>query len=386
MAGELRAPLVIVESPSEADPALRVPLVVTEDISEGVPNIRANYVMSDPVTEGSPNMRVAFVYQEAATEGYRNLRCCFLFVESLHPVAPEEYMSTEAFPGFGNSTGDPSVPAALDPFNSALPGLSYGVHKKPLFNTRVATAANLREDRLALAQYPVWEFEISYEFLSDVPRQVGYTSLKTIMGFFLQMGGRFDSWLFKDPDDYLSEMVEMATGDGVTTEYYFMRDVGGFLEPVGQVDTVNDIDIRLIVPEAHTVPASPGPYTVTVDEAANYESDVGVTLGGTPLTKVGGAPGNMQYSVNETTGVYTFNSNQDAENVIISYQYLVDPADYTVTMPNLIVFDSAIPEGSTLYGSFQYYFVCRFQEDQMDFEKFMDKLWNLNECSFRSIV
>jgi hypothetical protein len=63
----------------------------------------------------------------------------------------------------------------------------------------------------------------------------------------------------------------------------------------------------------------------------------------------------------------------------------VDPADYTITLPNSVVFDSA-PVSGEVTADFQFFYACRFLEDSLDFEKFADKLWNLQTMQFRSII
>lgn len=99
---------------------------------------------------------------------------------------------------------------------------------------------------------------------------------------------------------------------------------GGYVFPRGRSNVTVTYEAGYCVKdEAATVPATP--YQVTV--AAPYGSwgrDDGVTLAnGTPLAKVSGAPGAMQYSV--TDGVYTFNAAQASAAVLISYSYI--PAD-----------------------------------------------------------
>lgn len=290
---------------------IRVSYTINEAVSGGTPNVRTPYVLNEAIANGTPNVRASFVFNEAVANGYPNVRACFVFLEAICDNPVELPVSTDPFPGFGNSTADPSIPAGADPAGTNLPGLAFSVHKKPTFRTNIKEAASGYEVRNALMQYPRWDFELTYEFLED--RTGAESSLKTIMGFFLQRQGSFDSWLFKDPDDYLVEAGVIGTGDGVTTQYPFLRSMGGFFEKIGQVDTDNDINVYF-------------------------------------------------------DGV------------------LVDPADYTVTMPNLIVFDSAPAEDVEITADFQFFFACRFIEDQMDFEKFMDKLWALQTCEFRSII
>lgn len=75
--------------------------------------------------------------------------------------------------------------------------------------------------------------------------------------------------------------------------------------------------------EAQAVPASPGPYTVTADEAATFQQDLGVVYAatGVAFVRVTSAPTVGQYSVNESTGVYTFAAADEGEAVLLSYLY-----------------------------------------------------------------
>lgn len=281
-----------------------------QPVSAGYANVRLTVTFAEAAIDGYPNVRLSSTYVEAAHDGYPNIRASLIWVEALFPVTEEPAMPTTPFPGFGNSVADPAVPAGADPASTPLPGLTFSVHKKPIFNTKIDEAANGREFRTSYTEYPRWEFELEYEFLKD-PKE-GESSLKTIMGFYTDMQGPFTSWLFKDPDDYLCEGVVLGEGDDVTTEFYFRRYIGSRGEPVGQIDTANDINI--------------------------YADGV-----------------------------------------------LVPPADYTLYQ-NRVVFDSAPLDGVALTADFQFFFVCRFLDDDMDFEKFMDQLWNLRSCSFKSIL
>jgi len=62
---------------------------------------------------------------------------------------------------------------------------------------------------------------------------------------------------------------------------------------------------------------------VTVTNAANFLEDLGVQskTTGQPYTRVASAPVEGEYSVNEATGVYTFDSDENGNNVLISYLY-----------------------------------------------------------------
>jgi hypothetical protein len=77
--------------------------------------------------------------------------------------------------------------------------------------------------------------------------------------------------------------------------------------------------------EAASIPATPGPYTVTVTHAATFKEDLGVfyASNGKQLTRVASAPATGQYSVVETTGVYTFAAADQGLAVTFYYTYTV---------------------------------------------------------------
>lgn len=357
---------------------VRVPSVLVNSLAEGVSSVRVPSMFVAPLVGGFSSVRVPNMFVEPLVDGYSSVRLSLVGVQALFPVTEVPPVPTVAFPGFGNSASNPSIPAALDPFNSKLPGLSIEVRKVPLFNTKVHESSSLNETRTSYSEWPRWGFELSYEFLED--RTGAESSLKTIMGFFTDMQGSFMTWLFKDPDDYLVENGFMGEADAVTTRFYFRRYLGVRGEPVGVVDQANTIAVYRSIEEPRTVPSTPGPYTITVTNAAAFEQDLGV-LG---FTRVSGAPDEDQYSVNENTGVYTFNAANGGDVVTISYRYALDPSLYTVET-NYIVFDSAPVDGS-ISADFQFFYVCRFLEDQMEFDKFADKLWSLQTCEFKSVL
>ena len=67
------------------------------------------------------------------------------------------------------------------------------------------------------------------------------------------------------------------------------------------------------------IPASPGPYTITVYGAPTFTDDLGVysVTNSQAMTRVSSTPATNQYSV--SGGVYTFSSVDAGDNVIINY-------------------------------------------------------------------
>jgi hypothetical protein len=85
-----------------------------------------------------------------------------------------------------------------------LPGLTYTVLKTPGFDTLVMSAPNKYEVRIQQTINPIWTYTLIYDFLHDF-FWGGYSlvsELRTLMGFFNQMGGKALPFLLTDPDDY----------------------------------------------------------------------------------------------------------------------------------------------------------------------------------------
>lgn len=90
--------------------------------------------------------------------------------------------------------------------------------------------------------------------------------------------------------------------------------------------------------EPATIPATPGPYTVTVSHAADFVRHWAVRFAGKagrPMTRVfTGVPTAGQYSVVEATGVYTFAAADQGKPILISYQHKVTASGQTLVITN----------------------------------------------------
>jgi hypothetical protein len=149
----------------------------------------------------------------------------------------------EAALGAGEADGSSSVSGAgswtftPDVFPT-LPGLGWPVHRRPTFRTIVAKHPSGGDVRTPLRQFPLWEFEVAFEALAasaaGFPNLLA-NSLQTLMGFFLYKGGAQNTFLFIDADFNADTAVPLGVGDGTTTQFLFLRRVGGSIEPVSWV-------------------------------------------------------------------------------------------------------------------------------------------------------
>ena len=86
--------------------------------------------------------------------------------------------------------------------------------------------------------------------------------------------------------------------------------------------------------ESGTIPATP--YTITVANGATFHEDLGVLAVATGLyfTRVASAHATGQYSVNTTTGVYTFAAADTTLAVKINYSYTASSTGVTIALSN----------------------------------------------------
>jgi hypothetical protein len=207
------------------------------------------------------------------------------------------------------------------PDSSVLKGLGYSAKWSPeFFNAATETTATGADIDLALAQYPLHNFELTYNFLRSW-RGPGNTPLefKTLMGFWLMLGGTQGRFLFRNTDDCFVAAQQVGTGDGVTTVFGpIARTFGanGYAasEPVGVIDTTQPVIVR-----------------------------------------VGG--------------------NTQASGYMLS---TATPLDQTIT------FAAAPAAGLPITMDFAYFYYCKFAGNANTFEKFADRLWLLQKVSIKS--
>ena len=111
----------------------------------------------------------------------------------------------------------------------SLPGLAFPVVRVPTWKSNVMESASGREFRAGLMTYPRYKYQLKYEFLRDT---ASLTEMRTLLGFFNQVRGDFDTWLFTDPDDNSVTAQQFGTGNGATKTFQLVRTNGGFAEPV----------------------------------------------------------------------------------------------------------------------------------------------------------
>lgn len=207
-----------------------------------------------------------------------------------------------------------------------LPGLAFSSKWSPSFiNMKTATTASGADIDLGLAQYPLHDFELTYEFLRHGPiggaSTLAQLEFRTLMGFHLAIGGTLGRFLYRNPDDCRAWRNRIGTGDGTTTTFTITRTFGanGYFgtEPVGQIDTGSPINVYL---DGLSTPLSPS-----------------------------------QYSFNTAT-----------------------------PCANTITFVAPPGAGQSIELDMSYFYYCKLSDNSNTFEKFMDRLWKLSKVTLHS--
>jgi uncharacterized protein (TIGR02217 family) len=72
-----------------------------------------------------------------------------------------------------------------------------------------------------------------------------------------------------------------------------------------------------------------------------------------------------------------------ATNIYLNGTILV--SGWTLVQPNVLQFTTAPGSGVAITSDFSYGFICRFLDDQEDFENIMNGLWKVDSLKFRSV-
>jgi hypothetical protein len=147
-----------------------------------------------------------------------------------------------------------------------LKGLAFPEKWMPRFyNMATATSASGADIDLGLAEYPLHDFELNYQFLRD---SGGLTEFKTLMGFVLAIGGTKGRFRYQNPDDHLVTAQPIGIGDASTHNFVLVRSfgVGDYvsIEPVGYVDLAQAFHVYF-----DSVLQDPAGYLVDQTEPVN---------------------------------------------------------------------------------------------------------------------
>ena len=220
---------------------------------------------------------------------------------------------------------------ALPQFPTLL-GLAFPVIRRNMgFDVVKLQSISGVRSRYALRNAPMYQWEVSFEFLRDFApapvlttfsdgmtfsdgsefAQSIYAELQTFMGFYNSLLGAQSPFLYTDTADNTTGVNEViGTGDGSTQQFQLVRSFGGFTEPVY---------------------GSP---------AVKY-----LTVGGTLVT----------------TG-------------------------FTVSQTGVVSFVTAPAAGAVIAWQGTYQWLCQFDDDSIEFSNFMGGYWEAKSIKFSNLV
>ena len=209
-----------------------------------------------------------------------------------------------------------------------LAGIAFPVKKRPIFRTIVQETVSGKELRIALMSFPLWQFSLSFNVLRTAAALLEY---QTLQGFFNKLLGSFDTFLYTDPTDNSVTNEPFGTGDGVTKSFQLIRSLGGFLEPIQNVN---------------------GTPSVLIAGVVQIQAGVlNALLGAEPLLSINSAASN-KFAINST---------------------------------GLVTFQNAPAIGATLTWTGSFYYRCRMLQDEADFVNLGDQIWELQKLEFQSV-
>lgn len=209
-----------------------------------------------------------------------------------------------------------------------LPGVSIERSRNPIWDSIVQKTAAGRVLGLTSQTYPRWKYKLTFEFL----RSGAHQELEAIVGLFNRMRGRADTFLFFDEDDNATISQQIGVGDGATKSFQLLRGVGGFVEPIAEVQTIASLTVGGAVMNASLAECP--------DESPSLSLD------------------------------------------FLSGTYMVWENDYAYAGGGRVVFNTAPAVGLPIVWSGTYYHRCRFDNDEISFDRFLWKLWKTKSVDF----
>jgi len=110
-----------------------------------------------------------------------------------------------------------------------LAGLNLERTKTPEWKTVVHQSVNGKESRTAMMSFPIWNFQLTYNTLRTTKNN---NELSTVLGFYNQMQGSYDTFLYLDPDDSTATSQNIGIGNGTNKNFQLVRYMGNFIEPI----------------------------------------------------------------------------------------------------------------------------------------------------------
>ena len=223
---------------------------VAENLTLGDPNAKSSQVVTETLGLTSPNLFATQVVTEALAFTNPHLFATQAVAETLgftNPYLKATQVVVEILVVNWNSPMPPIYPT--------LPGLTYDTKWSPIhYNMATQTSDTGADVDLGYAETPLHDFELTYSVLRDnfngyIDPNYNGTEFKTMMGFWLMLGGARGRFLFWNVDDNTVVAQSQGDTDGTSSTYTLSRTFGvtdyNATEPVGYIDTTKTFNVYL---------------------------------------------------------------------------------------------------------------------------------------------
>jgi uncharacterized protein (TIGR02217 family) len=118
---------------------------------------------------------------------------------------------------------------------TSFPGLTFPIMRTPQWRTILQESIGGVVTPQAPWTYPRYQYELPFSFFRQA---AAYAELQTILGFYNQMYGQTQAFLYVDPNDsVVTSSQTIAVADGGSSSFQLLRTYGGFTEPVFGIST-----------------------------------------------------------------------------------------------------------------------------------------------------
>lgn len=162
-------------------------------------------------------------------------------------------------------------------YPASLPGLKWESERTPIFRTGVQPAVSFKESRISHSLFPVFEFALQYEFLRD---DVTPSDLKSLVGLYGAMRGRWDTFLYTDPVYNTVVDEPFGTGDGTTTQFQLVATFQNSGGP-GVAERIQNLNGAPVIKKAGVTQTLMTHYTISATGIVTF---VTAPTGGQALT------------------------------------------------------------------------------------------------------
>ena len=285
----------------------------------------------------------------------------------------------------------------------SLKGLSWNYTRRVVRSSVVQLGTTGIETRIQYWTVPKYEITLNYEFLTDSSFMITGTSavvgdIENIIGFYNQVGGTMNDFLYLDNIENTVTSQAFATGNGTTTQFQLARVIGGFAEPV-YGPNVGNTYIYINGQQSNRVdygacqPSTSNRMLMAIPPANNTLIQF---QNGTVTCAAAGLVANQNYYViNSTSSSFQVSTTLNGNAVVTvalsgTIEVFLQPVSTTtvssISNTGVVTFSTAPSNGSIISWTGNYYFRCRFVDDKLEFKGILRALWSGDSINLTTVL